>query len=597
MKPIFAMLAAVACLPAPALAGDADAGFLQLQDPIVVYNNWSSYDELSDNVLQTEQLAMKELDELLRLRRSGVPFDYYMMDAFWYSKDGAYRTWRKATWPNGPDRWLARCKENGIKPGLWFGTNMLVQLDPAPEWEDSLSKKRWTACFFKGGFLPHFMQTLGMWYDRGIRMFKFDFADFTAAPPDLEASMKPEEIRARNEAAFREALRKFRESHPDAVLVAFNGFGGDLEMTTGTFPFKNPIDLRWLTVFDSIYSGDPRPSDVPMMNFWRSQDLYGDHMVRRFEDSGLPLERIDATSVMYGTTGTIYYRKTSAWKSGLLLMLARGGWVNTIHGNLELIDDAKAAWMARAFKLYLPLESWGRTKTFGGIPGEIQPYGFASLDANGALYTVVNPAQAVIRIELPRLSREQAGGGPGRIVFRDAGFRPQLTGRSVTLGPEQMAVIGFGRYAGPDCDMGMEDEVVIPQSIEPVAALFEARGPHIVEGVVAAPAAGALRIVMRQKTSDGSIRRTWAGGPPKGERMGSIFRIEASQNGKPLMVRINYDKVIWSGLSWAVGEVDGFAPAQPVVIRCTSHEKDEVKLDVKVYRVTTPQEKGVSLNP
>jgi hypothetical protein len=69
-----------------------------------------------------------------------------------------------------------------------------------------------------------------------------------------------------------------------------------------------------------------------MMNFWRAQDLYGDHMVRRFEDSGQPLERIDVTSVMYGTTGTIYYRKTSAWKSGLMLILARGGWVNTIHG-------------------------------------------------------------------------------------------------------------------------------------------------------------------------------------------------------------------------------------------------------------------------
>jgi len=310
--------------------------------------------------------------------------------------------------------------------------------------------------------------------------------------------------------------------------------------------------------------------------------------VRRFEDSGLPLERIDATSVMYGTTGTIYYRKTNAWKSGLMLMLARGGWVNTIHGNLELIDDAKTDWMARAFKLYLPLESLGRTKTFGGIPGEIQPYGFASLDAGGALYTVVNPAQAVNRMDLPRLSQEQADGGPGRIVFRDAGFQPELAGRSVTLGPEQMAVIGFGKYAGPQYDMGIEDEVAIPQLIEPVAVAFQAAGAHAVEGSVAAPATGMLRVVMRQRTPDGYIRRTWAGGPPKGENMGRVFRIEASQNGKPLLVRINYDKVVWSGLSWAVGEVDAFAPGIPVTIRCTSSEKDEIKLEAKVYRVRYP---------
>src|SRR5947208_5266940 len=51
-------------------------------DPIFVYNNWSAYDELSDNVPLTEQLAMKELDEILRLRHFGVRFDYYMMDAF-----------------------------------------------------------------------------------------------------------------------------------------------------------------------------------------------------------------------------------------------------------------------------------------------------------------------------------------------------------------------------------------------------------------------------------------------------------------------------------------------------------------------------------
>lgn len=245
---------------------DPDRAFLPLQDPIVVYNDWSSYDELSDNVPLTEQLAMKELDELLRLRRSGVRFDYYVMDAFWFAKDGGYRTWRKSTWPEGPDRWLQRCRENGIKPGLWFGTNLLVQLDAAPEWEDSLNKKRYAMCFFKGGFLPHFMQTLQMWHDRGFRLFKFDFVDFTAAPPDVEASMTKEEIRTRNEEAFRDALKKFREKNPGVVLVAFNGFGGDLEMTTGPFPFRSPTDLRWLTVFDSMYSGDPRPSDVPMIS-------------------------------------------------------------------------------------------------------------------------------------------------------------------------------------------------------------------------------------------------------------------------------------------------------------------------------------------
>ena len=585
MKPTLALLGTATCALLLAATRDPDARFLTIQDPIVVYNNWSSYDELSDNVPLTEQLAMKEFDEVLRLRLDGVRFDYYMMDAFWYARDGGYRTWRKSTWPNGPDVWLNKCRANGIKPGMWFGTNLLVQLDPAPAWEDSLNKKRTAMCFYKGGFLPDFMNTLQLWYDRGVRMFKFDFVDFTAAPPDVEASTSPKEIQRRNETAFREALKQFREKNPGVVLVAFNGFGGELEMTSGPFPFRHPIDLRWLTVFDSIYSGDPRPSDVPMMNFWRSEDVYSDHMVRRFEDSGLPLERIDATSVMYGTTGTIYYRKTQAWKSGLMMMLARGGWVNTIHGNLELIDDAKAAWMARAFSMYLPMEALGRTKTFGGIPGEVQPYGFASLSSDGALYTVENPAQEVQSIDLPQLSKEQPPPTRGRILFRDAGFEPDLSGNAISLGPEQMAVIGFGKYARPQYDMGIEDEVVIPQSISPLAVAFQPLGSHGIAASIMPPPSGAIRIVLQQRTPEGDIRRTWAGGPPKGENMGKVLKIEALQHDRPLAMRINYDKVIWSGLSWGVGEVSQFAQGEPVTIRCTSTEKDPVKLEAKVYQV------------
>src|SRR5665213_2015882 len=63
--------------------------------PVFIYNNWSAYDELSDNVPQTETLALRELAEILRLKQNGVEIDYYVMDAFWFSKEGGYRTWLK----------------------------------------------------------------------------------------------------------------------------------------------------------------------------------------------------------------------------------------------------------------------------------------------------------------------------------------------------------------------------------------------------------------------------------------------------------------------------------------------------------------------
>jgi len=558
-----------------------------LRDPISVYNNWSSYDELSDNIPLTQELAMRELDNVLRLKKLGVRFDYYMMDAFWFDPDGAYRTWRKPNWPKGPDEWIRKCQENGIRPGLWFSSNTLVHINAAPAWRDSLAKNGWQMSFFEGGFLPDFMDVLQYWYDRGIRMFKFDFVELTAATPHAEATLTKDEIIRRNSDAFRSALAKFRAKNPDVVLEAFNGFGGDMDSTYYPFPFTKPVDLRWLEVFDAQYAGDPRPGDVPEMNFWRSMDIYSDHQVRRFEQAHLPIERIDSTGFMVGKTGTIYYRAMHAWKGALILMMARGGWIDTTHGNLELVSDADARWFARVQSLFLHFQSEGRIKSFGGIPGEVQPYGFGALDADGSVYVIVNPAQQIARISLPLLSQVQGPLSQGRLLFRDAGFVPRLTGNSIELGPGQMAVIGYGKYASPAFDLGVQQDVVIPRSIRPVAAEFAASGKGVIQATINAPAGGDLRLIMQQYSADGSLHRTWAGGPPKGTSMGKVFLLEASQNGRQLPVREDYDNVIWSGLSWAVGEIRGedLHPGEPVTLTFRSMEKDPVTLKGSLYLV------------
>jgi len=79
-----------------------------LDGPICIYDNWSAYDELSDTIELTEELALRQLDELLRLRRSVFRLDYYLMDAFWYDPHGGYRTSRKPHWRDCPERWLDR---------------------------------------------------------------------------------------------------------------------------------------------------------------------------------------------------------------------------------------------------------------------------------------------------------------------------------------------------------------------------------------------------------------------------------------------------------------------------------------------------------
>jgi hypothetical protein len=323
------------------------------------------------------------------------------------------------------------------------------------------------------------------------------------------------------------------------------------------------------------------------MNFWRSIDIYSDHMVRRYEQSSVPLERIDSTGFMIGNTGTIYYRKTNAWQGMLLLMVARGGWINTVHGNLEFLDDTEARWFAKVQSIYEPLQAKGQTKTFGGIPGDAEPYGFASFDAQGSIYTVVNPAQTVREIQLPVLSRVKQRNRDARILFRDAGFKPVVRGESILLGPGQLAAVGYGRYARPEFDLGIQEDVQIPLRIDPLQAHFEPHGPNTIEATITAPPQGDLRVVLQQRGTDGMIRRSWPGGPPDGTSLGKVLMLHASQNGKNLPIEIGYDKVIWSGLSWAVGEIrrGNFRVGQPITIRCFSAEKDAVTLEGKVYVV------------
>jgi hypothetical protein len=587
---VFLCLGVASCaMAAPQIVepGFAPAlGVAGLRQPIAVYNNWSAYDELSDNIELTEKLAMKELGEILRLRRAGVRIDYYMMDAFWYSPTGGYREFRRPHWPHGPEGWLNACRTNGIKPGLWVASNVPFRLELVPEWRSSMDATGSAMCFFDGGFLPQFIQTMQYWYDRGVRMFKFDFANLTIVTPEFAKSLSKAEVIERNSNALRQALMDFRKKNPEVVLAAFNGFGGDTENEGSSAPVRTGVDLRWLQVFDSLYCGDPRFSDVPAMNFWRSMDLYTDHMVRYFEAAGVPLERIDNTGCMVGVAGTCYARRTQAWKSMLLLEHARGGWMNVYYGNLELLDAAKASWFAKVQDIYFRLQSLGRTYSFGNLPGQGDPYGFCSLGTSGAFYTVANPSQAVRVVKLPRIQPLQPALAAGRVQFRDAGFAPNITGDDLTLGPEQLAVVGYGEYAEAKYDLGVQEDVVIPQHIRRLDAQFQRDGTNAVVASFNVPKGDVLRIVFQQ-SADGKPVRSSRGAPPNGISLGKILQIQVFQENRPIPVDIAYDKAIWSGLSWGVGEVKrrDLKGGVPITVRCVSLEQRPVELTADLYVV------------
>jgi hypothetical protein len=557
-----------------------------LKQPVAVFNNWSAYDELSDSIPQTEALSMRLLNELVRLKKQGVRIDYYVMDAFWFDVAGGYRIWNKKNWPDGPAHWLEACKANGIKPGLWFSTNLIAaggkpMLHVLPEWEGSVTSDKGTLSLFEGGYLNHLMETLQMCADQGFRAFKFDFACFDAATDAAKRHTLPAEIEERNKQALMQAIKTFRAKNPEVIFIGYNGFGGDMENTIT--PFRQTVDPHWLEIFETLYSGDPRISDVPMANFWRSQDLYADHMVHQFAFNGLPLSRIDNCAFMIGTTGTCYKRGKAAWKGALILTLARGGWLNVYHGNLELLNDADAAWFARVQKTYMQLQQFGQTNIWGAVAGTGEPYGYLSVGMDGALFTVVNPSQSIREITLPETADNN-----GRVLFHDSGFQPFIKGNRLVIGAEQLVALGFGSYNAEQYAWGVEEDIHIPQEINPLDATVRIADAHSASVTVQPARKAGIRILFSQRDDAGASFRSWGGAPPHGTKMNEFLSISAKQGKKNIPVKTDHDKMIWSGLSWVAGEIaaENMNTQLPVEITCTAKDGESKNFLIKIYTVS-----------
>ena len=558
--------------------------------PLSVYVNWAAYDELSDNVRLTEDIALEQFDEMIRLKKQGVKIDYYLMDCFWFSKEGGYREWRRPDWPKyGPEKFLKLCHEHDIKPGIWVSTNFLVAgeeywyLDVIPEWKDSLASHGRSFCLFDGGYLSHFMQSLQLLADQGFKMIKFDFADFDAATPAVESTHTGEEIRENNTRALLSAFKNFRYKNPDVLFLAYNGFGGEYANTS--LPVKQTIDLRWLEVFDSLYCGDPRLSDTPFNNFWRSKDHYTDQMVRQYELNGVPLKNIDNCGFMIGNTGTCYHRGKSGWKATLLLSVARGGWMNTYYGDLKLLTKDDVEWFAKAQSLFYPFQEYGRISTIGGLPGEGEIYGYLAENPSGKIITIVNPKQEIVRVDLQAFM--VAGQTNLNILFADEGFQPFIEENQLHLGAEQMVVIGAGKYAEQKYNLGKGDYNKIAREL--VASTPEkliSINSNSLQAEVMVPAQQNLLIIIQQfDLQTGFPYRSTGGGEPHGTRLNDIFRLSASQNGKNIPFTEPYNKAIWSGLSWIAVEIEqeNFLPDTPVKISYVNNEPAKARL--MLYRV------------
>lgn len=558
------------------------------KQPVWVYDPWSAYTDYEPewrqmvdgapnapaHVRLTEGLALRELDALAAMRAHGVRIDYFHMNGFWFDADGGYRAFRKADWPQGPDRWLERCRALDIQPGLWMGTNLFWQINVAPAWKDSLASKPNvglpSASLFEGGYLADFMTVLGYWYARGVRMFDLDILDLDAATSEARRRFTPAQIREKNRAALLEALKMFRQSHPDVVLTSYTGYFSTDEQGIA----YDTLDVRWLEAFDAMMCGEATVSNTPQASFVRALDLGPDPAIRNYVDHGIPLSRIDPLGALFSTTWYGYHRGKMGWKGMVLLTAARGSRKQKLWGAVSLLNGEDHCWLSKVQRAYERVGRTASTALLGGHPDRGEPYGYATVNGADSLCTVVNPAQAVRSIELDVVKTRS----PARLLFHDAGFVPTLNADRLTLGPGQMAVIGFGQLARQEHDLGIQTDVRIPNELSPLSVEF-APTQWGIRGKLESPRGKDLRVLIRQ-TRNGAPLRSKAGvlRVTQGEREVPVHRADA----EPLFVG---NSTAYAA-SWVGGEVSSTDLGEgPVEIHYELPGELAVNLAAEVFAV------------
>jgi hypothetical protein len=387
-----------------------------------IYCDWAAHDELGTLVKPelNEQLTNTLLDQLQVMKsKYEIHFDYYLMDAFWYDPNGAYLTFKKPNWPNGYEPALHRILDLGMKPGLWFDLGgWTLELKDTLSWHGPagpcLSDPPW-AQFLENAIDLHIR-------DHSLGMLKFDFTNLLCRHDDAETPSLA--ILERNCDSLLAICRKARESNPALVIRAYNGFSlSDMMSSTKFYDQAYSISPWWLRWFDSVYSGDPRPSEVPSVTSLRdSVNWYQDHVFRGYARSLMPLFTIDDSGgTLVGKTSTILYLGAEGFTDSWILDIMRGDLAPTFSGDLTLLTDNDRKFMAGTLRFLREHQDvFAHTRPILGIPGRGEVYGYVSSNEDTGFATVVNPGLFPQSFSF-LIPNQKLAGGFEKLIFSNDG--------------------------------------------------------------------------------------------------------------------------------------------------------------------------------
>jgi len=414
-----------------------------------IYCDWAAHDELGTLLKPqlTEQLTDSLLDRLQTMKSAyGIQFDYYLMDAFWYDPKDAYLTFKKPNWPRGSEPALHRMLDLGMQPGLWFDMGgSTLDLKNTASWQGPEKP-----CLSDPAFAQVFENAFGLHVrDHSLGMLKFDFTNLLCTHgSDEEPSVA---ILERNADSLLEVCRKARELNPAMVIRAYNGFSsGEMMESTKYYDQAYAISPWWVMWFDSVYSGDPRPSELPSVTSLRdSVNWYQDHVFRGYARSLMPLFDIDDSGTLVGKTSTILYLGAEGFTDSWILNIMRGDLAPTFYGDLTLLTDNDRKFMAGTLHFLREHQNLlENTRPILGVPGKGEVYGYLANSEDAGFVTVVNPglfSQSFTFL----LPNEQLSSGFAKLLFSNDGQAHDPTRRTEgvlqrTLAPGEIRVYALG---------------------------------------------------------------------------------------------------------------------------------------------------------
>ena len=523
-----------------------------------VYCDWGAHDECADNrkYQLNEEMARRIVQDLKKAKeKTGVTYDYYIMDNFWYTPD-SYDSFDERHWPEGPDRFLKELKDLGMEFGLWFDVNLRMVLLPDKSFLRSNTADE--LCIGLESNMDRLFSAVEKHVrEHGVRMLKFDFAIFDCDNPDHD--FHSQRHTASKEPAVRDFIARLgaiRAEHPDLQVLAYNGFTTRMDFIASVDPNRTgwAISPFWAIYVDYVYCGDPRPAERPAP-LEKSVVHYSDCMMEKFIESLIPREAIDDHGTMIGLTNTIYYLQKRSLRDSYIMNIVRGTRKIHLYGETGLLDDADWKFLAEAQKLFdFVCREDCRTEAILDRPSRGTVYGYANTCGDRGIVTAVNvtAAKQQIAVDIPgRLKWKRiyhagewcdepltmTGGLIG--VLEEFGidvFEWERIGESEDAAPARTAIATQTLCGYVEADTGTEVDIELPAGCKRIGVRFLADN---------------LSPMRAQNKERENLRISAEGG--------ELRRLD--------------DTVIWSGISFAIYEVRAYGETVHLRFKNTGKEQ------------------------